>query len=100
MAEGNLSLDDGMPVDPGQTRIQLFDLKTGVLLKNIPISDSASFNWVMKPGKFKVLISRIGDKTDTINLNIKKEAKKENVSLMDTALIPFRSETRRLSALY
>lgn len=88
-ADGNLTLQDGIAVDPGLTRIQLFDQKTGSLLKNISLTDSASFNYVMKPGKFKIIISRIGDKTDTINLNVKKEKQPDYKSLIDTASFKF-----------
>jgi outer membrane protein OmpA-like peptidoglycan-associated protein len=88
-AEGKISLQDGMPVDPVQTHIQLLDQKTGVILKNISVTDTGSFNYLMKPGRFKVLISRIGDKTDTINLNVKKEARSESQTLYDTASFRF-----------
>jgi len=95
-ANGLVSLQDGMPVDPVQMRIQLFDQKTGSLLKNISVNDSASFRYEMKPGKFKILISRISKKkTDTINVNVnvKKEQKEENQtqqrSLSDTASFKF-----------
>jgi outer membrane protein OmpA-like peptidoglycan-associated protein len=95
-ANGTVSLRDGMPVDPVQMNIQLFDQKTGILLKNISVVDSASFNYMMKPGKFKILISRIGKKkTDTINLNVNvKNANKEenrtvSQSRIDTALFKF-----------
>jgi outer membrane protein OmpA-like peptidoglycan-associated protein/tetratricopeptide (TPR) repeat protein len=95
-ANGTVSLQDGMPVDPVQMTIQLFDQKTGILLKNISVVDSASFKYVMKPGKFKILISRIGKKkTDTINLNVnvKNENKEENRTIsqsrIDTALFKF-----------
>jgi len=47
-ANGTVSLQDGMPVDPVQMTIQLFDQKTGILLKNISVVDSASFKYVMK----------------------------------------------------
>jgi hypothetical protein len=40
-ANGLVSLQDGMAVDPVQMRIQLFDQKTGSLLKNISVNDSA-----------------------------------------------------------
>jgi|WetSurMetagenome_2_1015567.scaffolds.fasta_scaffold00930_6 outer membrane protein OmpA-like peptidoglycan-associated protein len=88
-AEGTISLQDGMAVDPVQTQIKLFDQKTGALLKNISVSDSGSFKVVMKPGNFKVLITRIGDKTDTINLNVNKAAKTESKALIDTASFSF-----------
>ena len=95
-ANGLVSLQDGMAVDPVQMRIQLFDQKTGSLLKNISVNDSASFRYEMKPGKFKILISRISKKkTDTINLsvNVKKEQNKENQTqqrpLSDTASFKF-----------
>jgi outer membrane protein OmpA-like peptidoglycan-associated protein len=95
-ANGTVSLQDGMPVDPVQMHIQLFDQKTGILLKNISVIDSGSFKYEMKPGKFKILISRISKKkTDTINLNVNvnKEKKEENQtesrSLIDTAVFKF-----------
>jgi outer membrane protein OmpA-like peptidoglycan-associated protein/tetratricopeptide (TPR) repeat protein len=95
-ANGTVSLQDGMPVDPVQMHIQLFDQKTGTLLKNISVTDSGSFKYEMKPGKFKILISRISKKkTDTINLNVnvKNEQKAVNQtpsqSLSDTASFKF-----------
>jgi outer membrane protein OmpA-like peptidoglycan-associated protein/tetratricopeptide (TPR) repeat protein len=95
-ANGTVSLQDGMPFDPVQMQIQLFDQKTGSLLKNISVVDSGSFKYEMKPGKFKIIISRISKKkTDTINLNVnvKKEIKEENQtvsrSLIDTASFKF-----------
>jgi tetratricopeptide (TPR) repeat protein len=84
-AEGTVTLQDGMPVDPKQTHIQLYDQKTGSLLKKIELADTGSFKYLMKPGQFKVLISRIGDKTDTINLNVKKEIRPGYKTLTDTA---------------
>jgi outer membrane protein OmpA-like peptidoglycan-associated protein len=89
IAKGTISLQDGMSVDPLKTHIQLFDQKTGSLLKNISVYDSGSFKLVMNPGKFKILISRIGDKTDTINLNVKKGARVESKSFIDTASFKF-----------
>lgn len=88
-AHGIISLQDGMAVDPKQTRIQLSDQKTGTLLKNISLDDSASFKFDVKPGDFRILISHTGYKTDTINLNVKKENKINNKSLTDTALYRF-----------
>jgi outer membrane protein OmpA-like peptidoglycan-associated protein len=95
-ANGLVSLQDRMPVDPVQMRIQLFDQKTGTLLKNISVNDSASFRYEMKPGKFKIMISRISKKkTDTVNLsvNVKKEQNQENqtqhLQLTDTASYKF-----------
>ena len=88
-AEGEVSLQDGMAVDPVQTSIQLFDQKSGSLLKNISVSNLVPFEVLMKPGKFKVLISRVGDKTDTINLNVIKEEIAENKLLTDTASFRF-----------
>lgn len=90
LTRGTISLQDGMAVDPVQAKIQLYDKNTGVLLKNITVSDSGSLNYVMKPGNFKVLITRVGDETEKINLNIKKEQQNtQKNSASDTASFEF-----------
>jgi outer membrane protein OmpA-like peptidoglycan-associated protein len=89
-AEGTISLQDGIAVDPVLAKIQLYDQKTGILLKNITVSDSGSFKYVMKPGNFKVLITRVGDHSEKINLNIKKEQQTAQKSTYaDTASFQF-----------
>jgi outer membrane protein OmpA-like peptidoglycan-associated protein len=90
VAKGTISLQDGMPVDPKQTTIQLTDQKTGAPIRTIYITDSIPYTFEAKPGDFKILISHIGQKTDTINLNVKKEnPSKINNSLLDTASYKF-----------
>lgn len=89
VANGFINLQDGMPVDPKQTRIQLSDQKTGAPLKYIPLSDSGSSKPEVKSGDLRVLISRIGSKTDTINLNIRKDTLVKIKSLSDTASYKF-----------
>ena len=88
-AHGTINLQDGMAVDPEKTQIQLSDQKTGTLIKNISLIDTASFKFEIKPGDFRILISHIGYKTDTINLNIKKGTQIKNKSLTDTASFKF-----------
>jgi outer membrane protein OmpA-like peptidoglycan-associated protein len=70
LAEGTITLQDGMNVDPKQTRILLYDLKKGTLTKNISLIDTASFKFEVKPGDYQLFVSHIGYKTDTINLNV------------------------------
>lgn len=70
LAQGTVSLQDGMAVDPRQIRIRLVDLKKGGSPKNISLYDSTSFKFDIKPGEYHLFVSQPGYKTDTINLNI------------------------------
>lgn len=70
LANGYISLQDGMSPDPKQTQIKLMDLKGGVPEKNIQLTDTASFSVELKPGDYQIFVSHTGYKTDTINLNI------------------------------
>lgn len=88
-AHGIISLQDGMAVDPEKSRIQLSDQKTGALIKNISLIDTSSFKFEVKPGDFRILISHVGYKTDTINLNLKKGKQTKSKFLTDTASFKF-----------
>ncbi|MCX6325928.1 MAG: OmpA family protein [Bacteroidia bacterium] len=92
LAHGTIYLQDGMAVDPDQTNIRLCDQKTSTFIKNISLIDTSSFKFEIKPGDFRLLISHIGYKTDTINLNIKTASKIKNKSLIDTASFKFEIE--------
>jgi outer membrane protein OmpA-like peptidoglycan-associated protein/tetratricopeptide (TPR) repeat protein len=70
IALGNVTLQDGMNLDPRKTKMLLSDLKNGVQIKNITVSDSASFRFQIKPGDYRLLTSYDGYKTDTVNLNL------------------------------
>jgi outer membrane protein OmpA-like peptidoglycan-associated protein len=70
LVQGTISLQDGMEVDPKQTRIQLSALKKGILIKNISLIDTTTFKFEIKPGDYQLFVSHTGYKTDTINLNI------------------------------
>ena len=70
LGEGTITLQDGMDVDPKQVKILLSDLKKGTSVKNIPLIDTASFKFEVKPGDYQLFVSHKGYKTDTINLNI------------------------------
>jgi outer membrane protein OmpA-like peptidoglycan-associated protein len=70
LAQGTVTLQDGMSVDPQQIRIRLVDLKKSNSAKNIPLYDSTSFKFDIKPGEYQLFVSQPGYKTDTINLNI------------------------------
>ncbi|MFZ0283423.1 MAG: OmpA family protein [Bacteroidales bacterium] len=67
---GNLKLEDGMEVDPKVTLITVKNLKSGVVIQNIPISSGGSFNFEIKPGEYQVLVGHDGYNTDTINLSL------------------------------
>jgi outer membrane protein OmpA-like peptidoglycan-associated protein/tetratricopeptide (TPR) repeat protein len=89
VAHGTISLQDGMPVNPGQTKISLSDQRTGELIRNISLVDTSTFKFEVKPGDFKILISHIGYKTDTINIKVKEEKPPEKKYLKDTATFNF-----------
>jgi outer membrane protein OmpA-like peptidoglycan-associated protein len=88
LTNGTISLQDGMPVDPEQSHIQLSDLKTGVT-KIISLNDTSSFKFEINPGNLRLLISRIGFKTDTISVKVKTDTLVKNKSLIDTGIFRF-----------
>ncbi len=88
LTHGTISLQDGMPVDPEQSQIQLSDLKTGIT-KIISLNDTSSFKFEINPGNLRLLISRIGYKTDTISVKVKTDTLVKNKSLLDTAIFKF-----------
>jgi outer membrane protein OmpA-like peptidoglycan-associated protein len=87
IAQGTISLQDGMTVDPKQTRIQLSDLKKGTQISNVSLFDSASFKAEVKPGDYQIFVSHTGYRTDTINLNVPLYFSGNYVSL-NASLIP------------
>jgi outer membrane protein OmpA-like peptidoglycan-associated protein/tetratricopeptide (TPR) repeat protein len=87
IAKGTITLQDGMAVDPKQTRIWLTDSKKASLPKNIALFDSASFKTELKPGDYQLFVSHTGYKTDTINLNIPLYFSSNYVSV-NASLIP------------
>ena len=87
LAKGTIALQDGMAVDPKQTRLWLVDSKKADSSKNIVLNDSASFKFEVKPGDYRLFISHTGYKTDTINLNIPLYFSANYVSL-NSSLIP------------
>jgi outer membrane protein OmpA-like peptidoglycan-associated protein/tetratricopeptide (TPR) repeat protein len=82
-AQGSISLQDGMPIDPKQTSVQISDQKTGIT-RNVPLSDTGSFKFDKKPADFKLSINKIGSKGDTMNLNKKTNPQIKNRVLPDT----------------
>ena len=70
LARGNITLQDGMNVEPKQVQVSLSNIKKGEERKNIALSDSTSFTFEIKPGDYQIFISHTGYKTDTINLNV------------------------------
>ena len=70
LAQGTVSLQDGMSVDPEQTEIILSENEKGTSLKTIRLIDTISFKFEIKPGDYQLYISHVGYKTDTINLNV------------------------------
>jgi len=88
LASGTISLQDGLAVNPEQSHIQLSDQKTGVT-QIISLNDTGSFKFEMNPGDLRLLISRIGSKTDTISIKIKTDTLTKNKSLVDTGIFKF-----------
>jgi len=70
IAKGDIKLQDGMNVDPNQTEIFLTDIRMGEKGKSIPLTDSTSFTFEIKPGDYQLMVSHTGYKTDTISLNL------------------------------
>jgi outer membrane protein OmpA-like peptidoglycan-associated protein len=70
LAKGTVTLKDGMAVDPKLIHIWLVDSGKGNTPENIPLSDSTSFEFKLKPGDYQLFVNHQGYKTDTINLNI------------------------------
>lgn len=89
VAEGIVTTSDGLAIDPGKANILLTDARTGVPLKNIAVQDPSAYRLEIKPGDFKILISQIGTKTDTINLKPKAEVTEKVRHLTDTGMYSF-----------
>lgn len=70
LAIGTIVLLDGMAIDPEQIQIRLVSLKDSTTLKNIPLTDSVSYKFEIKPGDYQLFVNQNGYKTDTINLSI------------------------------
>ncbi len=80
-AEGIVTTQDGLAIDPQKANILLTDARTGVPLKSIAIQDPSSYRLEVKPGEFKILISQIGTKTDTAKIKAKAEVPKKSNTL-------------------
>jgi outer membrane protein OmpA-like peptidoglycan-associated protein len=87
LAKVNVTLQDGMSVDPKEIRILLVDSKKVSSPKTISLFDSTSFKFEVKPGDYQLFISHTGYKTDTINLNIPLYFSGNYVSV-NSSLIP------------
>ena len=87
-AEGLITTQDDLAVDPEKASILLTDAKTGAPLRNIPVQDPAAYRLVVRPD-FNIVISQIGSKSDTINIRAKAEALKRPAHLTDTGMYSF-----------
>ena len=87
IAYGKISLQDGMSVDPKKVSIQLSSINKGTLVKTMPLTDSSSFRFEVKPGDYQLLISHTGYKTDTINVNVPLYNLGNYISV-DASLVP------------
>jgi len=88
-AYGNVTLSDNLPVNPDETEINLFDNKTGVLIKKIELNEKGSFNFEAKPGDFRIVVSQINKKTDSINRKQILETAVSKKQLTDTGTFFF-----------
>jgi outer membrane protein OmpA-like peptidoglycan-associated protein len=88
-AEGIITTQDDLAVDPEKISILLTDARTGVPLRNISVQDPAAYRLVVSPGDFNIVISQIGSKSDTINIRAKAQAVKRSTHLTDTGMYSF-----------
>ena len=72
-AEGTVITEDGNAVDYSKANTLLTDAKSGIPVRNLPVQDPASYRLQVKPGDFKILISQIDSKTDTVSLKPRAE---------------------------
>ena len=70
IAEGTLTLNDGMAVDPEKAAIKLIDIKQKTEGIDVPVNKNGTFKFEIKPGEYKLSLSHSGYKTDTIDLNL------------------------------
>ena len=88
-AEGTVTLQDNLAVDPEKASILLTDARTGAPVRNIALHDPASYRLEIKPGDFKIIISQIGSKTDTVNIKAKAVTVPGISHLTDTGMYRF-----------
>ncbi len=86
-AMGSISLQDGLAINPDQTKVWLVDSNKSNISRNIVLSDSATFKFAVKPGDYRLYVSHKGYKIDTINLNIPLYYASNYISL-SAALVP------------
>jgi outer membrane protein OmpA-like peptidoglycan-associated protein/tetratricopeptide (TPR) repeat protein len=70
IAQGNITLQDGMNLDPKNVQVLLSDGRKGSKNKNISLFDASSYKFEVKPGDYQLIVMYPGYKTDTINLNV------------------------------
>ncbi len=87
LADGSITLEDGMQVNKEEAQVNVTNIKTGALIQNIPVSDSGSFRFDIKPGDYQILVSHSGYQTDTINLSIPLYYLSKYISF-DASLVP------------
>ncbi|MBI5010999.1 MAG: OmpA family protein [Bacteroidia bacterium] len=88
-AEGIVTTQDGQAIDPGKANIIITDAHTGIPLRSIKVNDPSTYRVEVKPGELKILISRIGSKTDSINNKPKTEVTEKPRHLTDTGFFSF-----------
>jgi outer membrane protein OmpA-like peptidoglycan-associated protein len=88
-AEGVLTMQDGLAVDPEKASILLTDYNTGIPLKSIVVQDPSSYKLEVRSGDFKIRISPVGSKTDTIAFKTQAETIVKSQHLTDTGLYSF-----------
>lgn len=88
-ADGIVTLQDDMAVDPQKASILLTDARTGAPLRSIPVQDPASYRLEIKPADFRIVISQIGSKPDTVNIRAKADTVAITRHLTDTGMYRF-----------
>ncbi len=70
LAKGSVILMDGINLNPDKAQMTLINTKTPTQFQDIPLSDSGTFKFEIKPGDYQLFVSYAGYKTDTIYLNL------------------------------
>jgi outer membrane protein OmpA-like peptidoglycan-associated protein len=69
-AFGTVILQDGLPVDPALTEIKLFDNVTGAFIRKVELNNKGAFNFDVNAGDFRIMISAVDKKYDTLNRKV------------------------------
>lgn len=70
LADGTITLEDGLQVNPAQAQVRVTDLMTSKIIQDVEVKDEGLFRFEIKPGDYQVLVNHEGYRPDTVNLSI------------------------------